>query len=164
MVINAVSFDYIISNVKSQIAFLKYRTVRQKKRYYTFNPFLFAVLWIYQKCHHDLRLQESSPLLLRNGGCFSLMTNMQIIGSIVCSLSLVSEKTCLHSPSHLCAPKRSHVCLFMLNTMIKMACTNAHFRAEWRKRASFFWCGEIYSLMELETHIFDLNKVSSCLR
>ena len=39
MVINAVSFDYIISNVKSQIAFLKYRTVRQQKRYYTFNPF-----------------------------------------------------------------------------------------------------------------------------
>ena len=28
---NAVSFDNIISNVKTQIAFLKYRTVRQKK-------------------------------------------------------------------------------------------------------------------------------------
>ena len=27
----------------------------EKKRYYTFNPF-FAVLWIYQKCHYDLRL------------------------------------------------------------------------------------------------------------
>ena len=38
-----------------KIAFLKYRTARRKKRYYTFNPF-FAVLWIYQKCHYDLRL------------------------------------------------------------------------------------------------------------
>ena len=109
-----------------------------KKRYYTFNPFFFAVLWIYQKCHYDLRLQESSPHLLRNGGCFSLMTNMQIIGSIVCSLSPVSEKKSLHSPSHLCASKRSHVCLYMLNMMIKMACTNAHFRAESRKRDPFF--------------------------
>ena len=57
IVINAVSFDYIISNVKSQIVFLKYRIVRQKKkRYYTFNPSFFGVLWIYQKCHYDLRL------------------------------------------------------------------------------------------------------------
>ena len=116
-----------------------------KKRYYTFNPFFFAALWICQKCHHDLRLQESSPHLLRNGGCFSLMTNMQIIGSIVYSPSPVSEKTCLHSPSHLCASKRSHVCLFMLNTMIEMACTNAHFRAEWRKRDPFFVRGDIFA-------------------
>ena len=75
--------------------------------------------------------------------CSSHMTNMQIVGSIMCSLSPVSEKKCLHSPSHLCASKRGHVCLFMLNTMrigrksnfitnrmIKMACKNTHFPAE----------------------------------
>ena len=53
--INAVSFDYIISNVKSQIAFLKYRTVSRKKGI-TLSILFFAALWIYQKCHYDLRL------------------------------------------------------------------------------------------------------------
>ena len=56
MVINAVSFDYIISNVKSQIAFLKYRTVSRKKGITLSILFFFAALWIYQKCHYDLRL------------------------------------------------------------------------------------------------------------
>ena len=123
----------------------------EKKRYYTFNPFFCCAVDISKMSLWSAFTKNRRRIYYTIGRYSSLMTNMQIVGSIVCSLSPVSEKKCLHSPSHLCASKRGHVCFFMLNMMrigrktnfitnriLKMVCTNAHFRAEWRKRDPFF--------------------------
>ena len=94
-------------------------------------------------------------------GCSSLMTNMQIIGSIVCWLSPVSEKKKAAFPFALVRVKKRlrlfvHVehdeklrigrkSNFITNRMMKMSCTNAHFRAEWRKCDPFFVWGDIFA-------------------
>ena len=180
IVINEVSFDCIISNVKSQIAFLIYRTARQKKRYYIFNPFFFCCAVDISKMSFWSAFTRIVTVFITSFvGVHRSWQTCRSLARLCVDFHPSLKKKRLHSPSHLCAWKRGYVCLFMLNMMRNWELGESliSLRTGWWKcrvrmhtfvpsdeNVTLFSCGEIYSLMELETHIFDLNKISSCFR